>query len=61
MFQTLKARDEIEGSGMGLAIARKHIKLAGGDIHVISAAGERGATFVIRWPTPAAETRNDAA
>ncbi|GGB14456.1 sensor histidine kinase [Allosediminivita pacifica] len=50
MFQTLRARDEIEGSGMGLAIARKHVKLAGGEITVRSVAGERGTCFVIILP-----------
>ena len=30
MFQTLKPRDQVEGSGMGLAMVRKNIELQGG-------------------------------
>ncbi len=44
VFQTLKPRDEVEGSGMGLAIAKKTVESAGGEIWVESAAG-KGATF----------------
>ncbi len=61
MFQTLRARDEVEGSGMGLAIARKHVKLAGGAITVRSTAGERGSCFVISLPLPEGAARSAAA
>lgn len=49
MFQTLKPRDQVEGSGMGLAIIRKHIELFGGKISVDSTAGQ-GCTFSFTWP-----------
>lgn len=49
MFQTLKPRDRVEGSGMGLAIVRKHIELLGGTITLDSAEGE-GCTFSFTWP-----------
>lgn len=49
MFQTLKPRDQVEGSGMGLAMARKHIELAGGTIVVDSAEG-KGSIFHFTWP-----------
>ena len=49
VFQTLKPRDEVEGSGMGLAIAKKTVEGAGGKIWVESAAGD-GATFCFTWP-----------
>ena len=49
MFSTLKPRDEVEGSGMGLAIVRKTIELLGGRIEV-SSGDERGATFTFTWP-----------
>ncbi|ASP46437.1 sensor histidine kinase [Cognaticolwellia beringensis] len=49
MLQTLKPRDRVEGSGMGLAIVRKHIELFGGTIEVASEEG-KGCTFMFTWP-----------
>jgi PAS domain S-box-containing protein len=49
MFQTLKPRDQVEGSGMGLAMVRKYIEFAGGEIAVESGVG-RGSTFRFSWP-----------
>jgi signal transduction histidine kinase len=49
MFSTLKPRDVMEGSGMGLAMVRKILENRGGSIHVESAEG-RGATFRFTWP-----------
>jgi len=49
MFQTLQPRDEVEGSGMGLAVVKKIIEAYGGSIHVESSEPE-GATFRFRWP-----------
>ncbi len=49
IFQTLQPRDKVEGSGMGLAIAKKAIEIAGGTITVESSAG-CGATFRFTWP-----------
>lgn len=49
MFQTLKPRDKVEGSGMGLALARKHVEIAGGEMKLESAPG-RGSTFSFTWP-----------
>jgi light-regulated signal transduction histidine kinase (bacteriophytochrome) len=51
MFKTLKPRDEIEGSGMGLAIIKKLIERQGGNIWVESQAGKRGANFIFDWKT----------
>ncbi|MBC9072067.1 CHASE3 domain-containing protein [Thauera sp. CAU 1555] len=51
MFQTLKPRDQVEGSGMGLAIVRKTIEGFGGTIRVESAPPRRGSCFVFTWPT----------
>ncbi|WP_238364759.1 sensor histidine kinase [Mesobacterium pallidum] len=50
MFQTLKSRDEMDTSGMGLAMVRKHLDLVGGEITVIS-DGQSGTTFRLAWPT----------
>ncbi len=49
MFQTLQSRDRVEGSGMGLAMVRKHIEHFGGTLTLNSALGE-GATFRFTWP-----------
>jgi two-component system sensor kinase FixL len=48
MFQTLKPRDQVEGSGMGLAMVRKNIEVFGGTIAVESEG--RGSTFRFTWP-----------
>jgi PAS domain S-box-containing protein len=49
MFKTLKPRDEIEGSGLGLALVRKIVGRLGGKCGVES-AGERGSNFWFDWP-----------
>jgi signal transduction histidine kinase len=51
MFQTLKPRDQVEGSGMGLAIVRKQIDLSGGSLTLESAEGV-GSTFRFTLPAP---------
>jgi len=49
MFKRLKSRDEVEGSGMGLALIKKIVTSAGGDIALSSAKG-KGCTFTVMWP-----------
>ena len=49
MFRTLRPRDQVEGSGIGLAIVRKHIEIAGGKLQLESAEGQ-GSTFRFTWP-----------
>jgi signal transduction histidine kinase len=49
MFQTLKPRDQVEGSGMGLAMVRKNLELFGGVLQLDSAEG-KGSTFRFTWP-----------
>jgi light-regulated signal transduction histidine kinase (bacteriophytochrome) len=48
-FQTLKPRDEVEGSGMGLAIVRKQAEMCGGKVTVESSEGD-GSIFRLVWP-----------
>jgi PAS domain S-box-containing protein len=49
MFQTLRPRDQVEGSGMGLAMVRKHIEIFGGTMNLESCEGQ-GSTFRFTWP-----------
>lgn len=50
MFQTLQPRDQVEGSGVGLALVKKTLESYGGQIRVDSAKGA-GTTFHFTWPT----------
>jgi len=52
IFQTLAARDKVEGSGVGLSLVKKIIESNGGIIVVESqpAEGRRGANFRFTWP-----------
>lgn len=49
MFQTLKPRDEVEGSGLGLAMVKKIVELEGGEITLESDTG-KGCKFTFSWP-----------
>jgi PAS domain S-box-containing protein len=48
MFQTLKPRDEVEGSGMGLALVRKVVHRNGGTIRVENRSSQ-GSEFIFTW------------
>jgi len=48
IFQTLKARDELESTGIGLAIVKKIVESEGGTITLESTPGE-GTTFRFTW------------
>lgn len=50
IFQTLASRDDLEASGIGLAIVKRKVELAGGTIAVDSAPPVRGTRFVFTWP-----------
>jgi len=50
VFRTLKRRDDVEASGIGLALVKKHCEGLGGTVEIESAAGGRGCVFVVHWP-----------
>jgi signal transduction histidine kinase len=50
MFQTLRPKDDVEGSGMGLALVKKIIAAKGGEICIESTEGTRGTSFHFQWP-----------
>jgi PAS domain S-box-containing protein len=49
LFQTLKPRDEVEGSGMGLSVVKKYVDYYKGRVELRS-DGENGSTFTLYWP-----------
>jgi signal transduction histidine kinase len=49
MFQTLRPRDEVEGTGIGLALVKKLVDQQGGRIWIAGPAG-RGSDFRVMWP-----------
>lgn len=49
IFQTLKPRDEVESTGIGLSIVKKIVENAGGRIWLHSEPGE-GASFIFTFP-----------
>jgi len=50
LFQTLKRRDEMEGSGMGLAVVKKLVEQQNSSISVRSEGDGKGAEFRFTWP-----------
>jgi signal transduction histidine kinase len=57
MFSTLKSRDQVEGSGMGLALVRKIVRRMGGACGIAHRAG-RGACVWFDWPKVPADGVN---
>ena len=50
MFEKLASRDQVEGSGMGLALVKKLVERHGGRVAVDSPMCGRGAVFLVDWP-----------
>ncbi|MBP2498695.1 MULTISPECIES: sensor histidine kinase [Methylobacterium] len=59
MFQTLKPRDEVEGSGMGLAIVRKLVDRQGGKVWLADGSDGRGLAVHFTWPLDGGKGRTD--
>jgi PAS domain S-box-containing protein len=59
MFRTLKSRDEVEGTGIGLALVKKIVERAGGSLSLDSSPGE-GSTFLVRWPKVWMEAKEES-
>jgi PAS domain S-box-containing protein len=49
MFQTLRPRDEVEGSGLGLSLVRRSITIRGGSVSMEETPGG-GCTVRVLWP-----------
>jgi PAS domain S-box-containing protein len=49
IFQTLEARDKVEGTGIGLSVVQKIVEAKGGRVWVDSEIG-KGARFKFLWP-----------
>jgi signal transduction histidine kinase len=49
MFKSLKPRDEVEGSGIGLTLIRKMVTVYGGRVWLESEVGQ-GVTVYFTWP-----------
>lgn len=49
IFQTLEARDQVEGTGIGLSVVQKIVEAKGGKVWVESEIG-KGARFKFLWP-----------
>lgn len=49
LFETLKPRDEVEGSGMGLSVVKRLVEHYGGHIKV-EEHRPRGIKFIVYWP-----------
>jgi PAS domain S-box-containing protein len=49
IFQTLKARDDMESTGIGLSVVKRIVEWQGGQVWVESDVGQ-GATFRFLWP-----------
>ena len=49
LFQRLESHEQVEGSGIGLALVKKTVEHYGGQVQVESTVGQ-GTTFSFTWP-----------
>lgn len=50
LFQTIEHKQDIDGSGVGLALVKKCIESQEGRLEIESPVNERGTKFVFYWP-----------
>ena len=50
MFETLQRRDEVESSGIGLAVVKRLVNSLGGGIGIAETGDERGCTIKFTLP-----------
>ena len=50
LFKTLKPRDKVDGSGIGLSIVKKIVESMGGKIWIESAEHGKGTAFHVQLP-----------
>jgi len=50
LFQTLKPRDQREGSGLGMSIIKKLVEWQRGRVWIVSEKGQRGTAIHFEWP-----------
>jgi PAS domain S-box-containing protein len=60
IFQTLKARDDVESTGIGLSVVKRIVEWQGGQVWVESETGQ-GATFRFLWPDAPREAKEAGA
>jgi PAS domain S-box-containing protein len=58
IFQTLEARDKVEGTGIGLSLVKKLVESRGGRVWVESTEGT-GSTFRFSWPRETEDVGHD--
>ena len=58
MFQTLRPRDEVEGSGIGLALVRRIVTRYGGKV-TVECPPPRGTVFRFSWPKTISQDDSD--
>ena len=57
LFQTLKSKDQVEGSGLGLAMVKRNLENLGGTIRLDESNLGRGLSATIELPEPSNEMR----
>jgi len=60
IFQTLKSKDDVECTGIGLTLVKKIMEENGGEINIESFAGHRETTIILKFPNHASHNSHIA-